>query len=447
MHLRASEDCLPLDRWDLLAVINALEEIYSPLRTKIHKNPVLPTYEQFRYRIVRDIEWDSTPGLPYSQIYTVNRDLFGWNGVFVDDQRTHVVYAAFCARWRELEEAPVAYPISLFIKPEPHKIKKRLQKAWRIIHNVSIIDNLICRFTLGDLLGASISSYQVIPNKVGWAPSWGGYVWMANQIPGFKLMADKSAWDFTCQGWVVLAFAGLVDRLYSHIPSDGTTWRAVLGNHLAILFANCTLAIGSIRVRQRTFGVMKSGWFGTIGLNSVAQVALHVLACRRLGVSWKDSIPLVMGDDTVQSSDVPPRYIEILQKGGCIVKEFFVSDEMQFAGHQFTTETCTPMYITKHVWALLHLDPKVALDALETYQYLYALHPEMLAVVHSLLLHFGGTSRFRSADFLRSWYNGWESYDATNPPITLCNRVCSIGEPGNLTWQPHLSGAKRRQLR
>jgi len=365
---------------------------------------------------LRDIEWDSTPGLPFSKQFTVNRDLFGWNGVTVDDAKTNLVYSAVKSRWRQLLVGTASDPIALFVKPEPHKAKKRDTKAWRIIHNVSIIDNLVSRILFGNFLDAAIQDYQLVPSKAGWAPSSGGFAWLHSQLGKTKLMADKSAWDFTMQGWPILAFAGLLDRLYQHLE-ERDNWKVVAGNHLSSLFGDCTLAIGEIRVKQVVTGVMKSGWLGTIGVNSIAQVALHILAMKRLKADWRSSVPFAMGDDTIQGADVPRDYVKVLQQGGCIVKEHEFSEVCSFAGHTFTGYNCVPSYVAKHCWLLLHPDPSTQLEAIESYQYLYALHPEMLAVIQQILLSKGGASRYRSRELLRAWYYGWESSgDSCTPP-------------------------------
>jgi len=406
MHLQSVAAMQPVTNLELYMVVNALEDLYSPLKEKLSSMPDGITYRQFKRLVVGELEWDSSPGLPFSRYYTLNKDLFGWNGVTVDDAKTKVVYAALQQRFRELARGPALDPIALFVKPEPHKLSKRDKQAWRIIHNVSIIDNLVCRVLLGRFFSRSIELYRDIPSKAGWAPSSGGYAWLLNQLPGMKLMADKSAWDFTCQGWVVEAFAGLIDRLY---PDSTPETKTILGHHLSALFGSCTLSIGPARIKQRTRGVLKSGWYGTIGFNSVAQVALHVLAAIRLKEDWRVSVPHSLGDDTVQTALVPPGYLEMIQRGGCIVKEHLVATSIQFGGHEFEGSICVPLYSSKHVWMLLHLDPAVAAEALETYQYLYALSPPMLSIVQSLLKDLGEYTRIRSQDRLNAWYHGWES--------------------------------------
>jgi len=423
MHFKALSTTTPVTESELRGVINALESIYSPLRSNLRK-PSFPDFAAFRRLVLTEVEWTSTPGLPFSKQYTLNSDLFGWNGVTVDDQRTRLVYTAFRSRWNKLLLGTSSDPISLFIKPEPHKQKKRDTQAWRIIHNVSIVDNLIARVVFGSLFDAAIKGYEVVPNKAGWAPSSGGFAWLHSQLGKQKLMADKSAWDFTMQGWPILAFAGLVDRLFEHLESEDD-WKVVAGNHLASMFGDCTIAIGEIRVKQLVTGVMKSGWLGTICVNSISQVALHVLACMRLSVDWRPTLPYAMGDDTIQDAAVPPRYLAILQAGGCIVKEFETSDRCAFAGHLFDSVSCVPAYVAKHCWMLLHPDPTTQLESLESYQYLYALHPEMLSIIQTILLAKGGTNRFRSRDLLRCWYHGWETGGKEVKPPPLYYRLLS----------------------
>jgi len=354
--------------------------------------------------VLANLEWDSTPGIPLNKVATTNGELFGWNGVTIDQTKTRFVYKCVQLRWEELKTQPSLDPLNFFIKLEPHKLKKKVDKAWRLIHGVSIVDNLVSRILLGGFCDQLIEQYTKLPNKAGWSPASGGYKWLYNQLPLKKLMADKSAWDFTMQGWVVQVFCALFDRKFSSWSAET---KIILGNHFAALFHGCVYTVGRFRVRQCAFGIMKTGSFLTIAFNSIAQVILHLLASFRSCTNWKRTLPHALGDDTIQSAAVSQNYLTELRQTGCIIKECEVSESCTFGGHVFNDRDCKPAYGSKHSWLLQHLDPETAKEAVESYQYLYALCPEQLAFIQSILLklHPGA---LRSTSFLAGWYNGVE---------------------------------------
>lgn len=369
--------------------------------------------------VIGEIDWDSTPGIPLRRLGSVNAEIFGWNGATVDDVKTRYVYELVKRRFAQLEEGPALDPILLFIKPEPHKAKKRDLKAWRLIHSISLVDNLVARILLGGFCAHLIDNYSQVPNKAGWTPSGGGYRWMLEELGqrnrqhGMRqpfVMADKSQWDFTMQGWVVEAFVGLLDRLTFDV-GDGGWWRTVVLHHFAGLFHGCQLVIGNHFLQQTTYGIMKSGWYGTITFNSIAQVALHVLAAVRSGEQWKRSVPFALGDDTVQPhlKDIVS-YTNELQQTGCVVKQMERSIVIEFGGHKFHQGGCVPSYGSKHAWLLARAQPEFLADTLVSYQMLYTYSPEWLVIVRKLMRSIGRVDLIRSDTYLEVWYNGYEAW-------------------------------------
>lgn len=384
-------------------VLDAAEELYSVARP-LNKFR-FPSYGEFEALIREEIEWTSTPGIPYNRIASNNEGLFGWNGVTVDKTKTRYIYTCVQERWKELLSGPAMDPINFFIKAEPHKAKKVTDRAWRIIHGVSIVDNLISRILLGTFVNNMLNKYNVLPNKAGWVTVGGGYKWLLNRLPKMKLMADKSAWDFTLQRWVVEGFVGLLDRLYQFTATE--EWRLVTANHFASLFHGCIYSTGRWKIRQTCFGVMKTGSYLTISFNSIAQVFLHVLASIRSQTDWRATVPFCLGDDTIQTAAVSSCYVAELGRTGCIVKEHDVSELASFGGHVFTMRGCVPSYTAKHCWLILHSSPDTIGEMLESYQYLYTHDKRLLELVQELLLRYNPVA-LRSVQYLLAWYEGDE---------------------------------------
>lgn len=420
MHVKAVQTCLPPEEREIRRILDALEETYKPVKPKTL--PRFPDIQAFKRLVISEIDWDSTPGIPLNKLGSNNGQIFGWNGVTVDDQRCRYIYACVKSRYEQLLKQPALDPIQLFIKPEPHKAKKRDLKAWRLIHSVSLIDNMVCRIMLGPLLEAMIDGYQDIPNKAGWTPSSGGYRFLHAKMPGRKVMADKSQWDFTLQPWIVRIYAQLLDRLTEHLEDENgftTCWRTVVGHHLSRLFFDCQFAVGRYRIRQTTMGIMKSGWYGTIAFNSIAQVALHLLASFRSQTNWRRTMPFVLGDDTVQPDLLSETYADCLRQTGCVLKEMESLPHFVFGGHTFDDKTCVPTYKAKHAWTLLHLDNRTAAETLESYQLLYT-HDDQgfRPFIQQLMKDLNYTALIKSNDYLHSWYDGYEKCHTTKSHVT-----------------------------
>jgi len=436
MHQQAKLSCSWPTSQEMLRVVDALEEVYAIAR--FQEIPEFPDYEFFRKMVIRDVDWTSTPGIPLRKVGSINQEVFGWNGFSVDEQKTRYVYQHVISRYEHLKHYPSLDPIALFIKPEPHKAKKKDQQAWRLIHSVSLVDNLISRILLGGFCDKLIQEYQKVPNKAGWTPSAGGYKWLYSTLLSRSggradfTMADKSQWDFTMQSWVVHAFVMLLERLTSGLEAD--EWQTVLVNHFSALFHGCLFSIGRNYIRQTTYGIMKSGWYGTICFNSIAQVCLHILAAHRAGVNWRKTMPHALGDDTVQpSAGLTPEYEKQLGLTGCVLKEFERRTDVVFGGHTFTAHVCVPTYGPKHAWLLLHLSDEVCAETLESYQMLYTHDKHWLAFIRLLMAKTGNYQLIRSDYFLRSWYDGYESASARRKPdkrlISLWNRAMALHSP------------------
>jgi len=404
MHARAWRNLNSPTEREFQQVVEALEETYAPVRIRYIRP--FPNYVDFKRLVLSCVEWKSTPGIPLNRVGTTNAEVFGWNGFGIDDTKTRYVFACVKQRFEELKSGPAMDPINVFIKSEPHKMKKVRERGWRLIQGISIVDNLISRILVGDFCDDMIQKVEEIPNKAGWTPAKGGYRWLASRFPGEKLMADKSQWDWTMQGWVVEAIIDLLDRLSEH--SSTPWWRTVVVNHFASLFHGCVFSVGRVRVRQTAFGVMKTGSLLTISLNSIAQVALHILAAKRSGTNWRRSLPAVLGDDTMQLNRVSLSYADELGKTGCIVKEMEVSTVATFGGHVFDERTCVPAYRPKHAWLIAHVEPEVIVETFASYQFLYALDADMLKLIQEILAVVD-YRRLLSRRSLWSWYEGFET--------------------------------------
>lgn len=265
----------------------------------------------------------------------------------------------------------------MFIKDEPHSAKKIAEGRWRIISAFSVEDQVLDRVLFYPWVKVEIRSPMDGVAKAGWAPVPAGYQRLVREFPAETSVAvDKSAWDWTMPDWVVKGYVDV--KLEQCVNSNDRYERLVWGRIRQVLGPDCLVQEPNGFVwRQDCWGLMKSGFFLTLSMNSMAQLLQHALATERSGVEFGRI--WAMGDDTIVSArwtdEDLAKYEKALATTGCVVKK--CGREREFAGFNFV-ETggktlVVPLYPTKHEFSLRYLDEKVASDTQLAFQLLYAL--------------------------------------------------------------------------
>jgi len=394
-----------MDKVDISILPNLLlpiERIYSSTKVTWDGWPT-----DFKRFLRNSLDWDSSPGWPWKKHYPTNRDLFGFDGVDLDDSRVAMVEYAAKQRWLELMDGPVADPIFCFIKPEPHKKSKVEKKAWRLISGVGLTDSIIDRILFGKWLDEMIRRWPEIPSKAGWSPQRGGFKWIARSFKQFGIepaSIDKSSWDWTVNEWHIALIENLIPRMIFGITDE---WKRIFKNRMRATYHAgypvFKMTCGC-EFTQLVTGIQKSGCLGTIGFNSIAQVQDHLAAG-----GFEDDILYSLGDDTAQDKAIiNGAYLEGLRSTGALVKEVDYGFPIVFGGHRFDEETCVPAYRSKHMFILHHLNPKFAFETLDSYRHLYALDDEVGAYLEQQALRLFGPSNLLSREYLRDWYLAME---------------------------------------
>lgn len=317
------------------------------------------TREHFE-RVVRELDWTSSPGYPWLLQHTTNAAMFEVKDGEPSKAAVDRVWQVVSDRLRTREVDPVR----LFIKPEPHKLKKLNAKAYRLISSVSVIDQLLDALLFGEMNQKMIEQHLMVPGKVGWTPYVGGWKIMPARL---NRSLDKSAWDWSVNGWIaemLLQFRKeLMDRnQHSQAWEELAEWR-----YRALFESPVFVTSGGLYLRQREPGVIKSGCYNTIADNSVAQDLLHVRVCHEMDIEPEDLMS--MGDDTTQR-EFPEwdAYCERLAQY-CHIKGDVKATE--FAGHRFTSLTVEPLYKGKHAFNILNMNPKYGEETAASYALLY----------------------------------------------------------------------------
>lgn len=294
----------------------------------------------------------------------------------------------------------VADNINLFIKPEPHKLSKIEEGRLRLISGVSMVDALVDKMLFGELFDTALLEVGNTHALVGWTPLLGGSKLLLNQFPDGVVSVDKTCWDWSVPEWMVELWLRFVLEMYDGYP---LWYLTAIRVRFEMLFKKAVFQAYGRIVEQDFPGVMKSGCFLTILLNTLGQIILHRWICMRMGIKPHLCMPWSLGDDTVQNGSFCIHcYAEIMRTMGFNPKVMPKERYIEFVGYLMDSERVVPAYWKKHLFNLKYLDEEVAVETLDTYQMLYSDEPTMLRIVQDEL-RLRDPKKYKSANYLRMW--------------------------------------------
>jgi len=183
-------------------------------------------------------------------------------------------------------------PIRLFVKNEGHKLDKRVTGRVRLIHSVSVLDNLLLKLVVKDQQMREISVWEKIPSSPGIGFTQEQVdLFMSHMPSGPFGHSDMSGWDFSVQFWeimVVFQLNALLEFGGKVVvnPFPAALWLQYQFTSLSVfLIADGTL------VEQIQPGWQKSGADDTSAKNSKTRTLVH----RLCGGVWNRAA----GDDLV----------------------------------------------------------------------------------------------------------------------------------------------------
>nr|UGO57330.1 MAG: hypothetical protein 1 [Riboviria sp.] len=330
----------------------------------------------------------SSPGLCQFRNYgTTNADVFRYTPeTGIDPVRSLEVKTVVKYRLEQLIATKVlSDDIKVFVKPEPHKTSKLEEGRYRLISAVSLIDTLVDRVLFGWLQRKALLTVGKTPCFCGWSPIRGGWRYLRDRFLNYKVYClDKSSWDWTVQEYLIKLWYNFIIHLaMDHRP----WWRQAVKSRFTALFRDAVFQFSDgTRVAQGAPGIMKSGCFLTLLLNSVGQSFVHYLVMLRLGESPLLYQPITMGDDTVQKFfEFMEAYLKELTKLGVKVKYTKERRWVEFCGFTITNDSCTPSYWEKHLFNLCHGE---LAEKLASYQIMYANEPRMAHFLHTIASRF-----------------------------------------------------------
>lgn len=306
------------------------------------------------------IKADSTPGVPYAITANRNDKLFEILG----SRFNELVMSRIKARLsfslddisgmshKQLLENNLMDPVRVFVKHEPHKLKKLREGRVRLIMSVSIVDKFIEMILCRHLYKKEIRSWATIPSKpgIGFTPDDVEIVYL-DVMSNLPMSAtDISGWDWSVDAWQIVDEAEGVIRL---CDNPRNWWAHVLRATAIIETRSIYHFSDGEMVVLKYDGVVNSGKFKTSRGNSYMRVRLSdIIGSPKC---------LAAGDDTVEGTIIAAK--AKYAKYGFEIKEYeSVHDSFEFCSRVYTSEGSYPVNYEKILMNLLHNIPSNPLE-------------------------------------------------------------------------------------
>lgn len=292
----------------------------------------------------------------------------------------------------ELVDQGFVDPVAVFVKNDPHPMRKIVEGRYRIISNCSLVDECVKRLLYTEQNNADKDEcYE--PNG-----SSGGWDWTTDEAAArcYKSVepwldeaatSDVSAWDWSIAAWMF--DAELKIRKILNGASDVGSWSKITAN-LTMCFGKSVyvLSDGDALILQND-GVQKSGDLNTTSGNGRMRNMISVLVGRGQTKNTKSA-----GDDNL-STFVDGSVEEALKYGIRLTdyKKIENKEEgFEFCSNIFTPTRAIPLTCVKSLYKLLSSKPD----------------PELLEVFYREFRHAPDIYDARVAIS----YSGYESYYA-----------------------------------
>lgn len=341
------------------------------------------SYENFE-RAVSKVEMQSSPGLPYCREHPTNEKWLEFDGL----QPSPLKLQRLWIDVQNFMKGDFDVQYRTFIKMEPHKKSKCLEKRWRLIMACPLNVQIAWSMLFGYQNDLEIQQSYKIPSQQGLQLIHGDWKHYYRSWVSQKLVSslDKSAWDWTAPYWALQMDLELRYRLARGVRVGD--WRIIAERLYDDMFKHPTLVTTEGHIlKQLKPGIMKSGCINTISTNSHCQVFMHILTCLETRTN-PYPMPACLGDDTLHhpkhlNDDVMDAYKEY----GIQIKA--ISEKMEFAGCEFTDKGPVPAYRSKHIYKLLHQPDDLVEDYLNSMCRYYAHDFEMYQFWEMMALRLG----------------------------------------------------------
>jgi hypothetical protein len=325
----------------------------------------------------------------------------------------------------------ISDPVRVFVKDEPHSLKKAAAHRWRLLWGVSLIDQIIDRLLYSEVCSASITHASLQSAKPGFSFKHGGTQRMIQKYDDQSaewISFDASGFDLSVVGWELEAVRDLNERLCLTTGPLLNIWRRLsLAREEAAAYGSFVFTDGSLYKKLHPMWVL-SGRFTTIDGNGKIMAMPRVLYDIHCGVPSDPGRFISMGDDTVQAFTLLPLADELsdhshvtfvaFAKAHCnitltIESELGFFTDQNFCSAEFVLDTgnnfvCSPLNLRKTSFRAAHPEnPASIADTLFNLALEYAFIPDAHDFFQRALAQVD-PSRVRSTSLLQKIHTGYE---------------------------------------
>jgi len=339
-------------------------------------------YRYFKTQFVYAMELTNpkaNPGYPlYGLGYASNKDVF--------EQAPMSLFKTVLSRVIDhVNGRPHADMVRLFVKNEPHPLRKKKTKSWRLIMNVSLIDVLVEKLLFNKQNKAEIAAHRVIYSRPGMGnedEDFQSFIEMRDKLPGdYNASADVRGFDWSVQAWQ-LRWDAVTRCILAGQGPDSWYSRAVMSRVESLIQARLLLSDG--RVFQPTIpGIQLSGSNNTSSTNSRIRAFIAML----IGAKWA----LSNGDDCVESpSEGAPEAYAYL---GHTLRFYdkTIKSRMEFCSHQYNGSEIRKVLPCNYQKALFTLlcQTMVSAERMDQYAHYLRHQPSHVKEVRTFLARLG----------------------------------------------------------
>jgi len=253
----------------------------------------------------------------------------------------------------DLLEMGMCDVIRVFVKGEPHSLKKIEEKRFRLIFSESLIDQCVERFFAQKQNKREVSIWSSLPSLIGIGfdkrhveamtsnPSW--------FAPHATLCCtDVKQWDWSVQYKELMFEAHIRASLISNCSDN---LELLIKNRFYCLTQKiCVFSDGTTAIPPK--GVMPSGSYVTSSSNSRIRLTLGLRCRARYNQPLTTNIKCV-GDDCIEEHDLEDESsAEALEFFGHPVKlmEKCTTEDFEFCSHQFENNIPRPLSMGKSMY-------------------------------------------------------------------------------------------------
>ena len=251
---------------------------------------------------IAELRLEGNPGYPHNTQFSTNAKLleeYGNRIVDIVAERLKLWCQPELMNWDPTQLVQFDYhdPVAVFIKNEPHSLKKVREKRWRCIFGIGVIDQLCERVLLRSIVQAFESPTETGVNcgsmvKLGFSDELAScigkhYHDRLKRFPDCKpVSTDVKNWDGTVS-------TEMMSSVVEILTAGASTQWAIALRNWCYMTTNVLYALpgGIIVKREGKSGMMPSGSFGTTYFNTLMRVMLSA------EVGGKSR--MAMGDDCI----------------------------------------------------------------------------------------------------------------------------------------------------